>query len=137
MKKLLLGISVVMLISSCDITYIEEVPYDPRDQFTGRYDAEEYSETLDAFAYFDVLIYKDLDPYSDVVYIENFYGANIEVFATVNGSKLTIPRQQVGFYIVEGIGSIEFNELVMTYTVEDTHPASRLVDYLNTVSFRR
>lgn len=136
MKKALLGISVLILISSCDVTIIEEV-YDPRDPFTGRFDTEEYSETLDAFSYYDVFIVKDADPFSNVIYLRNFYGANIEVFGEVNGSKLVIPRQRVGYYVVEGIGSLDFGELVMSYTVEDTDPASRFVDYCSTVSLRR
>lgn len=136
MKKALLGISFLILISSCDYTIIEEI-YDPRDQFTGRFDTEEYSETLDAYTYYDVTIYKDNDPYSNIVYIRNFYGANMEVFGEVNGNKLVIPRQRNGYYLIEGIGSIDYGEIVMSYTVEDTDPRSRFVDYCSSVSFRR
>lgn len=136
MKKVLLGIAVLALISSCDV-YIQEDIYDPRDRFTGRFDTEEYSETLDAFSYYDVFIVKDADPYSNVIYLRNFYGADIEVFGEVNGSKLTIPRQRIGYYVIEGIGSLDFGELVMSYTVEDTDPASRFVDFCSTVSLRR
>lgn len=136
MKKALLGISFLILISSCDYIILEEV-YDPRDQFTGRFDTEEYSETLDAFTYYDVFIVKDADPYSNVVYLRNFYGADLEIFAEVNGSKLVIPRQRNGFYLIEGIGSIDRGDIVMSYTVEDTDPRSRFVDYCSTVAFRR
>jgi len=136
MKKVLLTLSVVLLISSCETVIIEDA-WDPRDPFLGRFDTEEYSETLDAFSYYDVFIVKDADPFSNVIYLRNFYGANIEIFGEVNGSKLTIPRQRVGYFVVEGIGSLDFGELVMSYTVEDTDPASRFVDYCSTVSLRR
>lgn len=136
MKKALLGISFLILISSCDYVILEEI-YDPRDQFTGRFDTEEYSETLDTFTYYDVFIEKDADPYSNVVYLRNFYGADIEIFAEVNGNKLVIPRQRNGFYQIEGIGSIDRGDIVMSYTVEDTDPRSRFVDYCSTVAFRR
>jgi hypothetical protein len=136
MKKALLAITFVALLSGCDFIYIEDI-YDPRDQFTGRFDTEEYSETLDVMTYFDVHIVKDADPYSNVVYIRNFYGANIEVFAEVSGNKLVVPRQRIGYYLIEGIGSIDFGEIVMSYTVEDTDPRSRFVDYCSSVSFRR
>jgi len=136
MKKALLGISFLILISSCDYVILEEF-YDPRDEFTGRFDTEEYSETLDVYTYFDVFIVKDADPYSNVVYIRNFYGADIEIFAEVNGGKLVIPRQRNGFYQIEGIGSIDRGDIVMSYTVEDTDPRSRFVDYCSTVAFRR
>ena len=136
MKKALLGISLLVLISSCE-TVIIEAPYDPRDEFLGNFDTEEYSETLDAWSYYDVFILKDADPLSNVIYLRNFYGANIEVFGEVNGSRLTIPRQRVGYFIIEGLGRLDFDELVMSYTVEDTDPASSFVDYCSTVSFRR
>lgn len=136
MKRALLGISVLVLLSSCDVILVEDA-YDPRNQFTGRFDTEEYSETLDVFSYYDVSILKDADPYSNVIYIRNFYDAGIEIFGEVNGSKLTIPRQQNGYFVVEGIGSIEYGELVMSYTVEDSDPGNRFVDYCSTVSLRR
>ena len=136
MKKALLGISLLLLISSCDLVIVEDV-YDPRDPFLGRFDTEEYSETLETFSYYDVVIVDDADPYSNVVYIRNFYGAGIEIFGEVNGSKLSIPRQRVGHFLIEGIGSLEYGELIMSYTVEDTDPASRFVDYCSTVSLRR
>ena len=136
MKKALLGISFLLLISSCDLVIIEDV-YDPRVEFLGRFDTEEYSETLDAYSYYDVVIVDDADPYSNVIYIRNFYGAGIEIFGEVNGSRLTIPRQRVGNFIIDGIGRIEYGELVMSYTVEDINPASRFVDYCSTVSLRR
>ncbi len=136
MKKALLGISFLLLISSCDLVIVEDI-YDPRVEFLGRFDTEEYSETLDAYSYYDVVIVDDADPYSNVIYIRNFYGAGIEIFGEVNGSRLTIPRQRVGNFIIDGIGRIEYGELVMSYTVEDINPASRFVDYCSTVSLRR
>lgn len=136
MKRALLGISILLLISSCDVVIVEEA-WDPRTPFLGRFDTEEYSETLDAFSYYYVFIIADADPFSNVIYIRNFYGANIEIFGEVNGNKLTIPRQRIGNFVVEGIGSLDFGELVMSYTVEDIEPRNRFIDYCSTVSLRR
>ena len=136
MKRALLGLSLLLFISSCDVVLVP-TPYDPRDEFLGSFDTEEYSETLDAWSYYDVFIVKDADPLSNVIYLQNFYGANIEIFGEVNGTRLTIPRQRVGYFLVEGIGRLDFDELVMSYTVEDTDPASQFVDYCSTVSLRR
>ena len=137
MKKYLLGIFVITIVSACDITVIEEHPYDERDVFTGRYAIEEYSETLDVITHFNIRIDKNIDPYGREVYISNFYGADIEVYAEVNGPKITIPRQAVDYYIIEGFGRIDYDELTMTYTVEDTHPRNRLYDVCHTIAYRR
>ncbi|HEY9117297.1 MAG TPA: hypothetical protein VIN11_05690 [Roseivirga sp.] len=136
MKNGLLILSVLVLLASCDV-FVVEVPFDPRDHFTGRYNVEEYSETYDLLTTYNVRIVKDSDPYGSIVYIRNFYAVDIEVFAEVYGDRLTIPRQIVDGYVVQGTGRIDYGDLALSYTVEDRLDNSRLVDFCNTVYFRR
>jgi len=136
MKKGLLIVSVLALLSSCDLTFIE-VPFDNRDNFTGRFEAEEYSETYDQISFFDLRITRDSDDFSNVVYIRNFYSVDIEVFAEVNGNRITIPRQAIDGYIVEGTGRQENGDVFLTYAVEDTFSRNGRTDFCNTVLLRR
>lgn len=136
MKKGLLILSVLVLLASCDV-FVVEVPFDSRDNFTGRYNVEEYSETYDLLTTYNVRIVKDSDPYGSIVYIRNFYAVDIEVFAEVYGDRLTIPGQIVDGYVVQGTGRMDYGDLALSYTVEDRLDNSRLVDFCNTVYFRR
>lgn len=136
MKKGLLIVSVIALLSSCDITYIEG-PFDNRDNFTGRFEAEEYSETFDQLTFFDTRILKDSDDFGNVIYIRNFYAVDIEVFAEVNGNRLTIPAQSIDGYIIEGTGRFENGVIYLTYAVEDTFSNNGRTDFCNTVLTRR
>lgn len=135
MKQVLLIVSVIVLLSSCDLTYIEDA-YDSRDNFTGRFEAEEYSETYDQLSFFDTRILKDSDDYGNVIYIRNFYAVDIEVFAEVNGNRVTIPRQSNDGYIIEGTGRYENGAIYLTYAVEDTFSANGRTDFCNTVLIR-
>lgn len=136
MKKVLLVLSVLVFLSSCDV-WVVEVPFDPRDSYIGRFTVEEYSETYDILTKYNVRIVKDNDPYSNVVYIGNFYAVDIEVFGEVIGGRLNIPRQVVDGYIVQGTGRLDYGDMVLSYSVDDTYDNSRLVDFCNTVYFRR
>ena len=137
MKKILLGIATIMLISSCDITVIDERPYDPRDNFLGRFEAEEYSETYDVYSFYNTRISRDVDPYSSVIYMDNFYGLGVEVWAEVIGDRLTIPRQRIGDYIIQGTGRLDYRDVVLSYSVESTYPGDRYLEFLTAVFFRR
>ena len=136
MKKGLLILSVLIFLSSCDV-WMVEVPYDSRDNFIGRYSVEEYSETYELLTKYNVRIVKDSDPYSNAVYIRNFYGVDIEILGEVVGDRLHIPYQSINGYVVEGTGRIEYGDLVLTYSVDDYYDNSRLVDFCNSVYFRR
>lgn len=136
MKKGLLILSVLALLSSCDITYIE-VPFDARENYLGRFEVEEFSETYDQLTYYDMRIVRDSDRLSNVIYIRNFYAANIEVFAEVRGDRVTIPRQIVGGFLIEGTGRNDFGDLYLTYSVVDTFSPNQLTDFCNAVLIRR
>ena len=136
MKKLVFGVVMALVFTGCNV-YVEEepVPYDVRDRFVGTYEIEEYSELLDAISYFNVRISKDY--YDDyVIYLDNFYGSGFEVYAEVTGNKIRIPFQRVGFYEIEGYGSIYQGELSLTYSVEDIDSYYDSYDYCESIGYR-
>ena len=136
MKKLILLISAVAMFSSCDVILIDEQPFDPRDIYLGRYQAEEYSQTFDVLTNYRMRILKDGDPFSNVIYIRNFYAVDIEVFAEIIGERINIPRQESGGYIVQGSGRYEFGDVHLSYSVEDALSQSGIADFCNTVLYR-
>ena len=135
MKRLLLLLITGLVLTSCEIYVEGEVIYDSRDKFLGAYEVDEYSVTLDAYNVYDVHITKSY--YDDgVIFINNFYGVNIEIFGTVNGSRVTIPLQEVNYYQIEGHGSIIGGELRLNYTVRDLDIRSNLTDHCNAVALK-
>lgn len=136
MKKKLLGLSLLLLLmSSCDVVYVEE-PIDARNLFTGRFEVEEYSETLDQTTIYNMRVSKENNVYSNLIFLENFYAADIDVFAEVYGDEIKIPRQKTNGYIIQGVGHLEYGDIVMTYSVEDLY-SNGFVDFCNTVAYRR
>ncbi len=136
MKKFLLLISGIAILSSCDITIIDEGPFDPRDIYLGRYEVEEYSETYDVITRYRMRVLKDADPYSNVIYLRNFYAVDIEVFAEIIDERINIPRQVAGGYIVQGTGRYEYGDVRLSYSVEDGLSEIGVADFCNTVLFR-
>ena len=137
MKKILPGIFTLLLVSSCHLMIVEEFPYDDRDNFTGRFEAEEYSETYDGFTYYDVTILRDSDHNSSVIYLRNFYGLGFEVYAEVYGDKLTIPRQRINDIIIQGTGRLDYDDILLTYSIDSRQSGNRYVEFCNTVYVRR
>jgi len=134
-KQYLLLIIAAIFLSSCDINIYDD-PYDPRLNFVGAYEAEEYSETFDVLTVFELEILMDDDPFSNFIYLRNFYGYSIEVFARVDGNRFTIPRQETAGLIIEGTGSLNGGEVVMTYSVQDLRSSRANTDFCNTILFR-
>ncbi len=123
----------IVLISGCHII-VEDV-YFPANRLVGNYEVDEWSETLGAQVYFNIFIHKD--PYDpDIIYIDNFYNAGIEVIADVNGSKIIIPLQIIGAYEIEGIGSYYNGELTMDYSVRDIYYQGSYIDYCNAICLK-
>jgi hypothetical protein len=137
MKKSLFALSLLVFISSCDIVYIEEVNVDDRDFFTGRYEVEEYSETVDQTTFYNMRVLKENDVRSNVIFLDNFYAVGIEIFAEVYGDELRIPRQIINGYRVQGVGHVDRGDLVMTYSVEDLRGNRGFADFCNTIAYRR
>jgi hypothetical protein len=129
MKRLILSLTALVLMSSCDIMLIEPV-YDHRDRVTGHYDIEEYSKTYHDYTYYSIYVSKDRY-HSDVIYLENFYGADIRVEAYLDYDVITIPYQVINGYEIDGDGTLTGSHLSLNYRVKDLYNHS-ITDYCDT-----
>lgn len=124
-----MAVSLIAVMASCDIMVIEP-RNDYRDQVVGYFDMEEYSETYNDYTYYSVHISKDT--YSNrTIYLNNFYGANIQVYAYVDYTKITIPYQMVNGYEIEGVGTLQGSNLSLNYRVKDLYHHS-ITDFCET-----
>ncbi|MEQ8475101.1 MAG: hypothetical protein RIB54_02605 [Fulvivirga sp.] len=139
MKQLLLLPLLAIAFSACEITVVEDpVPViinDSRDRFTGFFDAEEYSKTARIYTYYTIRVVKSSGN-NNVVFIRNFYGLDIEVFAEVHGNDIFIPEQDVEGYHIEGDGYLDGGELILYYSVFDHLDPHAHTDFCETVAFR-
>ena len=113
-------------LGSCQIIIFDEPSYyDIRNELVGRYELDEFSETTERYYSYTIEILKSCCD-EEEVYIRNFYDVGIEVIAKFNGYKLTIPRQFVGDYEIEGTGRLEGSELSLSYIVRNRfqHPST-------------
>ena len=131
MKKLIVFGGLLLVASSC--YYDVEPRYDSRDKFLGYYDVEEYSETYHETTYYEMRITRS--PYRNEVYIDNFYAADLRVYATVTFDDIRIPFQVVDGYEIEGTGTLYHDELNLNYRVRDTYDHT-VADYCETVAWR-
>lgn len=127
MKTTLTFLMILLVATSCDITLIEP-SYDYRSRIVGSYQMEEYSQTYNDYARFNIYIRKSA--FSDQVVIENFYNSNIDVRADFQFDKLYIKRQIVNGYEIEGVGTFYGNEIEFSYKVRDTYQ-SKPTDFCN------
>lgn len=135
MKKILLLLPVILFFG-CEIYIIEEpVPWDDRDAFVGTFSVNDYSETLDEHFAYQVVISK-VCCNSNQVWIHNFYGVDIDVLAEVHGNRITVSRQFIGDYEVEGTGRLEYDQLTMTFVVRDHYYTPTLTDFVSSTSWR-
>ena len=132
MKNLILFTAVVFLASSCTF-YDVEPRYDSRDKFVGYYDVEEFSETYNDITYYEMRISRSR--YDREVYLDNFYAADLRVYATVSFDDIRIPFQVVNGYEIEGSGRLYHDELNLSYRVKDIYDNS-VADYCETVAWR-
>ncbi len=132
MKKLIPLAAVVVLASSCTF-YDVEPRYDPRDKFVGSYDVEEFSTTYSETTYYEMRITKSR--YDREIWLDNFYAADIRVYATVSFDEIRIPFQIVDGYEIEGSGSMYEDQLNLSYRVNDTFGHSA-ADYCETIAWR-
>jgi hypothetical protein len=131
MKNLILCTAVVFLASSCTF-YDVEPRYDSREKFVGYYDVEEYSETYNDITYYEMRI--SMSRYDREIYLDNFYAADLRVYATVTFDDIRIPLQVVDGYEIEGSGTLYHDELKLTYRVKDIYDHS-VADYCETVAY--
>jgi len=135
MKRFIFFPAILMiLITGCHII-VEEV-YSPASRLVGSYEVDEWSDTYAAQAYFNIFI--NDDPNSpDIIYISNFYDSGIEVWGTVNGSRVRIPIQVAGPYEIGGSGSYYAGELNIDYSVRDVYSHAGIVDFCNAICIKR
>jgi len=127
---------IILIFSSCELSFETVVIYDERDEFIGTYEVEEYSESTTSTFVYNITIRKSR--HSDgVIWIDNFYDANMRVFAEVHGNRIHIPIQRIGNREIEGRGSLfGGDELSMTYTVRELLPGPDYVDFLNSLAWK-
>ncbi len=133
MKTRLLFFLTALAVSFASCSKIE---VDARNKFTGRYEVEEYSYVTHSPSYYDSRIRK-LDNSEDEVTISNFYNADIEVVAKVVGSRIYIPVQTVGYFEVEGQGTLSNNKINLAYTVIAEIGGSVFEDELVSTMFKK
>lgn len=122
MKKLLY-LFLLIGLSSCEFYYLEP-GYNVRDRIVGQYEVEEYSETYNDYTRYSIWIDKS-SVYSNQFYIDNFYGADIRVCASISYDKITIHRQVVNGYEIEGVGTVYGDEIEFSYSVRDIVTGTR------------
>lgn len=132
MIRLLPIVLIAFVVSSCDV-YVAEPRYDARDKVIGRYDVEEFSETFNQISAYSIYVRKS--GYNREIYIDNFYAANIRVYAYLDYDRITIPFQIVDGYEVEGAGTVYGSSLSMHYRVKDTFTNS-YADFCETDAWR-
>jgi hypothetical protein len=122
MKKVIIAALLLISLASCEFNIIEP-RYDYRDRVTGYYDVEEYSETYNDYHYYSI----DVTKYSSghTVYLNNFYDADLSVYAYLDGDKLTIPLQVVDGYEIEGVGTLHSSDMSLNYRVKDLYNDTR------------
>ncbi len=121
-------IAMLIGLSACEF-YYQDPLYSSRDRIIGRYDMEEYSETFNDFTRYTLWIERSSRG-ADAIWIDNFYASNIRVRAYISYDRITIPRQTVNGYDVEGVGSIFGNRISFSYRVRDLYSSSR-TDFLD------
>ncbi|SKC49333.1 hypothetical protein [Ohtaekwangia koreensis] len=123
MKRLLVAVSLLVALASCQVNIIEP-RYDERDKVVGYYSMEEFSETFNDYTYYTLHVTK-YGTTGNVLYLDNFYGADIQVHAYMSGDKVTIPFQVVDDYEIEGVGTMHGMDLSLNYTVRDLYNNTR------------
>jgi hypothetical protein len=132
MKNLILFTALLVFASSCTF-YDVEPRYDHRDKFVGYYDVEEYSETYGDYTFYEMRITRS--PHDREIFLDNFYAADLRVYAIVSFDDIRIPLQVIDGYEVEGTGTLHHDELNLSYRVKDLLDHS-VSDYCETVAWR-
>jgi len=132
MKKLMFLSALAVLTGSCTF-YDVEPRYDHRDKFVGYYDVEEYSKTYRDYTYYEMGVSRS--PRDGELFLDNFYAADIRVYAIVSFDDIRIPFQVVNGYEIEGVGTLYRDEIKLTYRVKDLYDNS-ISDFCETVAWR-
>jgi hypothetical protein len=122
MKTIVTLCLLTLAFSACTFENVEP-RFDPRDRIVGHYEVEEYSETFHDFTYYSLHISKSR--YEQEIWLDNFYAADISVYAVVSHDRITIPYQVKDGYEVEGVGTVYGNEINLNYSVKDRYNNTR------------
>jgi hypothetical protein len=129
--KTLIPLVLMFVVSSCDI-YVNDPFFDQRNQVVGSYQVREYSETYNSTWNYAITVSKA--PYSNQIYLKNFYNAGLTVIGYVSGNKVTISWQSCNGYEIEGVGTIVGYELRLSYSVRDSY--YRTTDFCTSTAWR-
>ena len=132
MKALMIAMVSALMLTSCFVDDSIETRYDYRDKVVGYYEVEEYSQTFDDMTYYDINISRS--SHRDEVWIDNFYAADISVYAIVTYDRIRIPFQVVDGYEVEGSGVVRGSRIDFTYSVKDRYNHSA-TDFCETTAW--
>ena len=91
-------------------------------------------KTYNEIAEYSISIYKSSHD-TDVVFIRNFYGVNIEAMAILRGDKLILPLQEIDGYEIEGEVWYHIGELEFDYVVRDITRHQNINDYCTAVAW--
>ena len=120
MKALIFAMVSALMLTSCFVDDSVETRYDYRDNVVGYYEVEEYSQTFNDMTYYDINIFSR-SSHRDEVWIDNFYAADISVYAVVTYDRIRIPFQIVDGYEIEGSGVVRNSSIDFTYSVKDRY----------------
>jgi hypothetical protein len=119
MKALIIAMVSALMLTSCFVDESIETRYDYRDKVVGYYEVEEYSQTFNDVTYYDIDISRS--SHRDEVWIDNFYAADLSVYAIVTYDRIRIPFQTVDGYEIEGSGIVRGSRIDFTYSVKDRY----------------
>lgn len=132
MKALFFAMFSALMLTSCYYDEMVTPRTSYRDNVIGNYEVEEYSQTFDDMTYYDINISRATQ--WDEVWIDNFYAADISVYAVVSYERIRIPFQVVDGYEVEGSGVVRGNRIDLTYSVKDRYSHSA-TDFCETTAW--
>lgn len=132
MKALMFAMVSALMLTSCFYDESVEPRYDYRDRVVGYYEVEEYSQTFNDITYYDIDITRS--SHRDEVWIDNFYAADISVYAVVTYDRIRIPFQNVNGYEVEGSGIVRGDRIDFTYSVRDKYSRT-VTDFCETTAW--
>ncbi len=132
MKNYILFSLLTVIAGSCTF-YDVEPRYDQREKFLGYYDVEEYSNTYRDYTYYEIRITRSR--HDREVYLNNFYAADLRVYAVISFNDLRIPYQVVDGYEIEGSGTLYGDQLSLSYRVKDLYDYNTS-NYCETVAWR-
>lgn len=124
--KVSIVIVILSFVASCTKTEDDEPVIDDREKFIGTWNC---SEKIADDAPTNFIVKISYHTNSSQINLNNFYlsGTDINIYAIVTGTKITLPKQNIceGKDIESGSGTYENNKINFTYRVKDG------VDYFN------